>query len=294
MENKFNNALIKTISYVVLICLSLICIVPFLMIISASFSEESRIISDGYGVFPRGFSLAAYKSVMNNSSTLMRAYITTIITTILGAGGGTLVTAMAAYPLTRSNYKLKKFITFFFFFTMLFGGGAVSGYLVNTKYLHLQNNILVLIIPGMFGAYNCFVLRTYFSNIASTIIEAAKIDGASEFRIFFTIIIPMSVTGLATIGVLMTLRYWNAWYECMMYMTNEKTLTLQYFLYRTMSNIEDILKSQQSGIIVDTTGLPNETARMAMCVLAAGPMVFIFTFFQKYFVGGISVGAVKG
>lgn len=292
--DKVSQNIIKSVSYTVLIIMSLLCIFPLLMIISASFSEENRVLIEGFSVLPREFTLTAYKMVFKNPDTVVKAYITTIYTTLLGAGGGTLITAMAAYPLVRSSYKPRKIITMFFLFTMLFHGGAVSSYLVMSKYLHLQNNILVLIIPGMFSAYNCFVMRTYFNSIASEVIEAAKIDGASEFKIFFSIVMPMSVVAVATIALLKTLTYWNSWYNCMMFMTDEKNLTLQYYLYRTMSNIQEILKSQESGIVVDTTELPNETARMAMCVLAAGPMVFIFMFFQKYFVGGISVGSVKG
>ena len=176
---------------------------------------------------------------------------------------------------------------------MLFSGGAIPSYLLISQYLHLTNNILVLILPLCFSVWNCFILRTYFSKIPPALIEAAKIDGLNEISIFFRIIIPLSGTGIATIAVLVSMGYWNEWYNCLMYMTDENVITLQYFLYRTMSNIETMLKNKDIGIM-SLSEVPSETARMAMCVLATGPMVFIFMFFQKYFAKGINVGSVKG
>lgn len=294
VESKKAKTIMTALSYLIMGGFALICVLPFVMVLSASFSDESALIASGYSLLPKGFTAAAYQAVFKYPKTLIQAYGLTILTTVLGAGGGAFVTAAAAYPLTRPDYKLGKTVTIFFLITMLFSGGAIPSYLINTKYLHLSNNILVLIIPGMFGAYNCFVMRTYFANIPPQVIEAAKIDGASEFQIFFKIIIPLGMTGIATVGVLMSLTYWNSWYNCMMYMTDGNMITLQYFLHRTMSNIDEILRSQQSGMIVDVSLLPKETTRMAMCVLAAGPMVCIFMFFQRFFVGGINVGSVKG
>ena len=293
VENKRQKIICSIIAYVLLTVAMLVCVLPLIMIISASFSSESELLKTGYGFFPKGFTMNAYKSVCANSSTLISAYKVTIFTTMIGTALNVLITSMAAYPLSRSNYKLRRGISFYMYFTMLFSGGAIPSYLLISQYLHLSNNILVLILPLCFSVWNCFILRTYFSKIPHALIEAAKIDGLSEIGIFFRMIIPLSCTGIATIAVLVAMGYWNEWYNCLMYMTDEQTITLQYFLYRTMSNIEAMLKNKDIGI-VNLSEVPSETARMAMCVLATGPMVFIFMFFQKYFAKGINVGSVKG
>lgn len=293
VENKNQKIICSVVAYVFLTAAMLVCVLPLLMIISASLSSESDIVMTGYGIFPKGFTLDAYKSVCTNSSSLLNSYKVTIFTTVVGTALNVIITSMAAYPLSRSNYKIRRGISFYFYFTMLFSGGAIPSYLLISQYLHLSNNILVLIIPLCFSVWNCFILRTYFSKIPTALIEAAKIDGLNEIGIFFRIIIPLSGTGIATIAVLVSMGYWNEWYNCLMYMTDEKAITLQYFLYRTMSNIEAMLKNRDIGI-TNLSEVPSETARMAMCVLATGPMVFIFMFFQKYFAKGINVGSVKG
>ena len=293
VENKRQKIICSVIAYVLLTAAMLVCVLPLLMIISASFSSESELLKTGYGFFPKGFTMNAYKSVCANSSTLISAYKVTIFTTIVGTALNVLITSMAAYPLSRSSYKLRRGISFYLYFTMLFSGGAIPSYLLISQYLHLSNNILVLILPLCFSVWNCFILRTYFSKIPQALIEAAKIDGLNEIGIFFRMIIPLSSTGIATIAVLVAMCYCNEWYNCIMYMTDEQTITLQYFLYRTMSNIEAMLKNRDMGI-VNLSDVPSETARMAMCVLATGPMVFVFMFFQKSFAKGINVGSVKG
>ena len=293
VESKKQKIICSVAAYVLLTSAMLLCVLPLLMVISASFSSESEIIKTGYGILPKGFTLSAYKSVCANSSTLVNAYGVTIFTTAAGTALNVLITSMAAYPLSRESYKIRKGVSFYFYFTMLFSGGAIPSYLLISQYLHLTNNILVLILPLCFSVWNCFILRTYFSKIPPALIEAAKIDGLNEISIFFRIIIPLSGTGIATIAVLVSMGYWNEWYNCLMYMTDENVITLQYFLYRTMSNIETMLKNKDIGIM-SLSEIPSETARMAMCVLATGPMVFIFMFFQKYFAKGINVGSVKG
>lgn len=292
MVEGYQKYIIKTISYIVLALIAICCIVPFVIVISSSFSTEDAIVNYGYGIFPREISLDGYRTVFQNSTTLWRAYGITILTTAVGSVLSILIISMTAYPLARKDYTPRRGVSFYLYFTMLFSGGAIPLYILITQYLHLRNNILVLIIPMLMNVWNVFVLRTYFASIPTALIEAAKIDGASEFRTFFTIIMPMSVTGVSTIFVLIVMAYWNSWYECLMYMTREEIITLQYFLQRTMSNINDMM-TNKSGLI-STSEVPSETARMAMCVLAAGPMIFVFMFFQKYFAKGINMGSVKG
>ncbi|MBP3360915.1 MAG: carbohydrate ABC transporter permease [Clostridia bacterium] len=286
---------VKIVSYSMLIIFSLLCIIPFLIIISASLSSEGELAKFGYFIMPRGITLSAYKMVLQNPRSLIGAYKVTIFTTAVGSVMSVIISAMLAYPLSRQDYKWRNYINFFVYFTMLFSGGAVPSYILIAQYMHLRNNIWVLIIPLLVNPWNVFLMRTYFAQVNKALIEAAAIDGAGELRIFFMVVVPVSITGMATVFLMIALAFWNDWYQCLMFMTNEKILTLQYFLARVMSNIDDMLKNSASiSSGVDLSSMPSETTRMAMCVFAAGPMVFVFVFFQKYFVRGISVGSVKG
>ena len=289
-----SDKIIKGISYLILALVVITCIAPLVIIVSASFSDESLLASQGYGFLPKGFNTTAYKYIFHNGSTLFRAYGVTIVTTAVGSFFNLMVTAMCAYPLARKDYKFRSKVSFFLYFTMLFNGGTVPTYILISQYLHLRNNVLVLILPQLMGVYNVFIMRTYFSQVPTALIESAKIDGAGEYRILFSIILPLAKTGLATMLLLISLTFWNQWYPCLLYMSDDRYITLQYYLARIMSNIETVLKNSQSGLKVDISALPNETARMAICVLGVAPMVIIFTCFQKYFVKGINVGAVKG
>lgn len=285
---------ISFLAHFLLILATAACLIPFLVVISASFSDNIELLIKGYGLLPRGFSLSAYKLVFANGDVVGNAYILTIVTTAIGSVLSVLLIALAAFPLSRRDYVWKKFFNFYFYFTMIFSGGAISGYLWTTQTLHLRNNPLVLILPMLISANNIFLMRTYMSKISPELIEAAKIDGANEFMTFFRIVIPMSTVGLATIFVMTALGYWNQWYASLMYL-DDNYITLQYYLIRVMNNIDLILKSQNSqAASVDISKLPSETTRMAMCVVSAGPMIFVFAFFQKYFVSGIALGSVKG
>lgn len=289
-----SEKIIKFISYIVLAFVVSACIAPLLIIVSASFSDENLLASQGYGFLPKGFNTTAYKYIFNNGSTLLRAYGVTIFTTVVGSFLNLMVTAMCAYPLARKDYKFRNKISFFLYFTMLFNGGTVPTYILISQYLHLRNNVLVLILPHLMGAYNVFIMRSYFAQVPTALIEAAKIDGAGEYKILFKIILPLAKTGLATMLLLISLGFWNQWYPCLLYMSDDRYITLQYYLARILSNIESVLKNNQSGLNIDISALPNESARMAICVLGVAPMVMIFMCFQKYFVKGINVGAVKG
>ena len=296
IENKVQKIVSVLFGHLILIIVSLSCLIPFLIILSASFTSESALVVHGYSIFPRDLTTNAYKIVMGNSQELMNSYKVTIFTTVVGSAANLLITIMAAYPLSRKDYKWNRIFSFYFYFTMLFSGGAVPSYILISNYLHLKNNIFVLILPMLFNVWNVFLLRTYFSKIPSSMWEAAEIDGAGQFKVLFSVVVPMSVTGIATILLFVMLAFWNEWYLSLMYMSNERIITLQYFLSRMMSQIDSILKNQGSALAgtIDISSMPSETARMAMCVLAAGPMIFVFLFFQKYFVKGLNLGSVKG
>lgn len=275
------------------ILLCLLCVIPIILIISVSISSSDAIYLEGYSLIPKEINLKAYQYIFRDGSQLIQSYWVTIRVVLIGGIGSLLLTAMIAYPLSRDQYKLKNPISFFIFFTMLFNGGLVPWYILITNYLHLKNTLWVLILPYLITAWNVILMRTFFKSIPNEVLEAAEIDGASEWKIFSRMVLPMSKPALATIGLLTALRYWNDWWLGMLFIEKDKLVPLQYLLYRLMTNIEELKKgdAMMGAVVLD---LPTEPARMAMAVVAAGPMMLIFPFFQKYFVKGITVGAVKG
>lgn len=280
---------------VLLIIASLLCVIPFLIVVSASLSNEGQIALHGYSLLPRGLTLNAYKIIFSNGEIIIRAYLVTIVTTALGSVLSILIQSLAAYPLSRTDYKWRNAINLFIYFPMIFSGGAVSSYLWITQGLHLRNNPLVLILPNLMSASNVFLLRTYMSKIPHEMIESARIDGAGELRIFSQFIVPLTKVGIVTVLVMTILGFWNQWYAPMMYMNDDKYITIQYYMMRVLENVEAMLDNQNTmGGMVNMEEIPSESTRMSLCVLAAGPMVFVFSFFQKYFAGGIALGSVKG
>ena len=270
-------------------------IIPFLLVLGVSFSNEEDIILNGYKLIPEHFDLSGYKFVLQNPAQILQAYKTTIIFTVIGTALTVFFTALLAYPLSRKDMVGRNIINTMLLITMLFSGGLVPTYILNTRYLHLNNTIWIYIIPGMISAWNVFMMRTFFSQLPDGIVEAAQIDGASQLRIFFTIIIPLSKPVLATIAVMKFVADWNSWYPSLLYIDDHSLVSLQYFLQRMMKNIALIKEMQKEGIdMTATMTIPAETARMAMAVLVAGPVLFVFPFFQKYFVKGLTVGGVKG
>ncbi len=279
---------------VVFILMSLFCVAPLFLIISASFTDQQALFREGYQFLPSEFSLEAWKYVLQSPKQIMKAYGVTIFVTIFGTLCSLLLTSMLAYASTRRDFIAHRPISFLIFFALLFSGGMVPTYIMITKYLHLKDNILAMILPYLIMPWHVFLMKGFFADIPTSLIEAAKLDGASETRIFFNIILPISKPALATVGLFIAFTYWNDWWLSMLYVENPDLTSLQYYLYRIMNNIQFLTSSMQSGNInINMAGLPSETARMALCLLAAGPMLVIFPFFQKYFVKGLTVGSVK-
>lgn len=285
----------KTIINFVFILFSIFCVVPLLYILSASFSSENSLALYGYSLIPKEFSTQAYEYIFKTPKQILSSYSVTIFVTIFGTIFSLLVTSMLAYVTARRDFRYFRQLSFLIFFTLLFNAGMVSSYIMVTKYYHLKETIWVLILPYIIIPWYVFLMKGFFTDIPTSLIEAAKIDGASEVKTFFTIIIPTSKPALATIGLFCAFTYWNDWWLSMLYIDSPKLTSLQYYLYRIMNNIQFLTTSMTAGTIsIDYSKLPSETARMALCVLAAGPMLVIFPFFQKYFVKGIILGAVKG
>lgn len=278
-----------------LILLGCAIIIPFLLILGVSFSNEQDIMLNGYSLIPEHIDLSAYKYVLQNPSEILQAYKITIIFAALGTLMTVFFTALIAYPISRPDMKGKKIINYMLLITMLFSGGLAPTYILNTRYLHLGNTIWIYIIPSLLSSWNIFMMRTFFAQLPESLVEAARIDGASQMRIFLKIIIPLSKPVIATIAVMTFVGKWNSWYESLLYIDDYTKVSLQYFLQRMMKNIALIKEMSKMGMSMSgAMTIPSETARMAMAILVAGPILFVFPFFQKYFVKGLTVGGVKG
>lgn len=278
------------------LCLmSIICIGSFWLVLSASFQTQEEIMRSGYAFWPKVFSTESYGIVLERPWRLIRAYGVTFITTLVGTVIGTALSASAGYVISRKDYRYKRALTFYIFFTMLFNGGLVPNYIMYVNWFHLKNNILVLILPLLVNAWYIILFRGFFQSIPDSLIESAKIDGASELKIFVSIVLPISKPAIATIVLFYTLGYWNDWYLSLLYTMNEGLYKLQYLLMIILKNAEFLnsATARTMGAAQEAV-VPTLNVRMAMCVLAAGPILVIFPFFQKYFVKGITVGAVKG
>lgn len=277
------------------ILFSLACIIPLVSIISISLSNETDILKNGYSLFPRVFDISAYAYILYKPIQIINAFKVSIIASILGTFISLIVTAGVAYTLSRHDYKFKNPLSFYVFFTMMFNGGLVPTYILISNYLHLKDTIWVLILPYVAAPFFILLLRTFMQRIPYDIIESCMMDGASEFRIFFQIILPLAKPGLATVALFTILHYWNDWFLSLLYIEKESLVPLQYMLYRMMNNITFLTSSSnQMPPGLNNTVIPSESARMAMAILAAGPMLAVFPFFQQYFVRGLTVGAVKG
>lgn len=281
------------LGYTFVTLVAVICLLPFIFMISGSFSSETQIRLYGYSILPRGFTLEAYKTVFKFPQKIVHAYGISIFITVFGTVLGLFVLTMAAYVLSRRDFKYRNSFSFFFYFTTLFNGGMVSTYIFYIQYLHLKDNLLALILPGILSVFNLLIMRSFVSAIPTALIESAKLDGAGEFRIFLRIIMPLCKSGLATIGLFMALHYWNDWYNAMLYINSAAKYPLQYMLYDMLNQAQALARiAAQAGIQVEN--LPTNTIKLAMAVVVTGPIVLLYPFVQKYFVQGITVGAVKG
>ncbi|ALS29069.1 sugar ABC transporter permease [Paenibacillus sp. 32O-W] len=274
------------------------CVYPFLFVIVISLTDETTLAKNGYSIFPEKWSLDAYAYVFKTGDQLLRSYGVTFFVTVVGTILSVAIVALYAYAISRNYFRFRGFFSFIAFFTMLFGGGLVPSYIVATQVLHLKDTLWALILPMSVSAFSVLIMRTFFRTmVPDAIIESGKIDGAGEFRVFFHLVLPISLPGLATIGLFSALGYWNDWFHALLYIDNPNLLPLQSLLMKIETNIQFIL---QNSTVASTTerasiarSLPAETTRMAMVVLATLPIVFAYPFFQRYFVQGLTIGAVK-
>ena len=282
---------------VILTILSLLSVIPFIFVIIISFTDEEALAMNGYRFIPEKWSLYAYEYIVSAGEKILRSYGVTILVTVVGTLIGLLLTGTYAYALSRKTYAFRSFFTKVITVPMLFSGGMIANYLVMTKVLMLKNTIWALILPLCMNSFNVIVLRTFFkTSIPDSVVESAKIDGASEWKLFFRIVIPMAMPGLATIGLFLTLGYWNDWFNALMYIDNKDWIPLQFLLMQIQNSI-DWLASNKSMMGVDgiqaAANLPKETIKMAIVVISTLPIIFAYPFFQRYFVNGLTIGAVK-
>lgn len=279
--------------YLIVTLSALICLIPFILLVSGSFTSEQWIRFHGFSLWPGEFSVESYKLIFKTPERIVRAYGVTIFITVVGTFIGLLLTTLTAYVIGRKDFKYRNRFSFYFYFTTLFNGGMVSTYIYYIQYLHLKDNILALILPGMFNVFYLLIMRTFITTVPFSLIESAKLDGAGEWYTFFHIVLPLLKPGLATIGLFLALGYWNNWYNAMLYINEEELYPLQYLLYSIQQEAQALARiAAQSGITV--TDLPSDSLKLAMAVVATGPILILYPFVQKYFISGITIGSVKG
>lgn len=274
------------------------CIIPFLIVIAASLTHPLELSEKGYRLWPLKVDLSAYRTIFENPDTILRSYGVTIIVTLATVLFGLMFMSMAAYALARKNCSFRRPLSFFFFFTMLFSGGLVPTYIWITQFLKLQDTYWVMILPSLINVFHVFMIRTFFQRLPPSLYESAKMDGATEFIIYFKIALPLSLPVLATVAFFNTMGKWNDWSTGLYYLNDASLYPLQYLLYQIQKSIQTLLIAMN----FTTTGMgaipiediPGENLLMAMVVVASGPMLIVFPFFQKYFVKGLTLGAVKG
>ncbi|HPR78322.1 MAG TPA: carbohydrate ABC transporter permease [Candidatus Limiplasma sp.] len=291
-----NEAAFRALGYVALFLFGMLCVVPFYLIVVSSFASENSLIRDGFRMIPTEWSLDAYKYVFTNPARIERAYFNTIFVTITGTILSLLMSTLTGYVLSRRDFKWRNAFSFFFFFTTLFSGGLTPWYIMCTKVLHFKNTYAALILPMMFSVWNMIIAKNYMKSIPYEISESAKIDGAGELTIFFRLYIPIAKPLLATLGLFAALGYWNDWYNSMLFNTDENMQSLQYFLQDMLSTIQALkqLVAQGNSELAKGVTLPTTSMKMAMTCVVTGPIIFLYPLVQKYFVKGLTIGAVKG
>jgi putative aldouronate transport system permease protein len=284
-------------STLVLTIMAVLVLLPIVLIVIGSVSDEKVLISTGYTYFPSKLSLDSYYYMVKQSAMILHAYGITILVTIVGTLASVLITTMLAYPMSRKDFKYRNALAFFVFFTMLFNGGIVASYIMWSRFFDIKNTIWALIIPNyLVTGFNVFLVRNYFTNgVPFELIEAAQIDGAGEFTIFTKIMVPLAIPVVATISLFTALIYWNDWVNALYYVTDPNFFGIQNLLIRIMNNIQFLKISTNLAMLgTQNIDLPGTSVRMAMAVIGILPMVIIFPFMQKYFIKGVVLGAIKG
>jgi putative aldouronate transport system permease protein len=282
------------ISYLLLTLGSIICVLPFIIIVSGSFTDNTTILTKGYSLLPRDFTFAAYQTIFKSPKDIIQAYKMNVYYTVVGTGLGLMMITLTGYVISRKEFKYRNTISFLIYFTSIFGGGMIPWYLMYANVLNLKGHTLAIWFPALMSPFLVILMRTFIVGaVPDAITESAKIDGAGHFTIFFRIVLPVLKPGLATVGLFLALGYWNDWYRSSMFSTNSSTWQLQFYLYDLL-NATTAMKQMASNVSMKTADLPTESVKLAMAVVATGPVLLFYPFVQRFFVSGITVGAVKG
>jgi len=284
----------QLILHAVLLLLTLLFLLPLWVVISASFTDETTLTKAGYGLWPAQFSVAAYDFILQNPTQIVNAYGVTMLVTVIGTVASLFVNSLTAYVLARVDFTWRRPFSFFIFFTMLFNGGLVPSYILITQYLRLRDTLWVLILPMLVAPWYIFLLRTYFSTLGKEFIESARLDGANEWQIYSRIVMPLSTPALATIALFTILGYWNDWWLALLYINDAALYPLQYLLFAILRNAEFLTTNTNSSAMLGSVQVPLQTVRMAMAVIAIGPVAVAFVSLQRYFVRGLTIGGIKG
>lgn len=278
---------------------SALCVFPLILVLAVSFSDERTVLLGGYKLWPDKFSWSAYEFLLNDYSAIAKSYGVSIFVTVIGTVIALVIMAMYAFPISRQDFKHHRLFSFIVFFTILFNAGLVPFYITYKQGLGLYNSIFALMLPFFVQGFFVIVLRTFFANsIPLALMESAKIDGAGEFRVFWQIVMPLSLPVLASVGLLCTLNYWNDWFLSLLFIREDGPMSIQFRMYRTLLDIQFLSSNAQAYSAIMKANpnftIPGETARMAMAIVGIGPIIFVYPFLQRYFIQGLTVGAVKG
>ena len=289
-----SQIVINVLTYILVTIFCVMCTMPFWMIIASSFATEDSIRRSGFTLWPSEFTTFSYELLFRSPDQMIGAYIVTIGLTVVGTLIGLFIIAMTGYALQRRDFPYRNGIMFYIYFTSLFSAGLVPFYLLMVQYLNLRDSYFAILLPLLMSSWLIVLMKNFVKAIPHEITESGKIDGAGDFRIFYSLILPNLKPALATIGLFLALSYWNEWYYSSLFLTTKvEYRPLQYHLYNVINKVAS-LKNSVAGSNVVITDLPGETLKMATAVIATGPIILLYPFVQKYFVAGLTVGAVKG
>lgn len=294
-----DRVIFNLLSYGFIISFALLCITPFIIMISGSLSSQRAILTQGYTFWPRDFTLISYELLFRAPEVMLNSFFVSVFITMTGTTTALILCSMAAYALGRKSFKHRNRVAFVYYFTTLFSGGLVPYYIIMINYYQMKNNILALILPGLVSVWNVLMLRSFMkNNIPDALPESAKMDGAGEFTIYVRIVMPLMKPALMAIGFLTAIGYWNDWYSAMLFIDNQRLMPLQYQLYKMLNTINALAqlasRSTTGTFHIPRMELPGETVKLAMAVVAAAPVMFLYSFIQKYFIKGVTLGSVKG
>ena len=288
------DRVLTALFYVLLTLFSLLCLYPLMLAFAVAFSSEQAVSANGFSIIPQDPSLDTFRYLLSQKmNILIQGYGMTTLITLVGTSCSLIITLMYAFSISMPGFRHANKFSFFAYFTMLFNGGMLPWYILCTQYYHLANTIWGLFLPYGMNVFNMFLMRNYLKTIPVSIYEAARIDGAGYGTIFFRVTLPLSQVGLITVGLFYGLSFWNDFFLPLMLITDDSLTTMQYLLYRMMGNLQFLVSNSTSSMVSNITP-PMQTAKMAMSVLAIGPIILVYPFIQKYFVKGVIVGAIKG